>query len=121
TADGRLIAFHDARLDRATDRTGTLSRLSWREGSAPRVDGNGEIPLLADLIGSFPGHRFNIDLKDAGTTGPLASVLKRTGAWDRVCLASFSADRLLRAQRSLGRPVALSLTPVSRAALRYLG
>jgi glycerophosphoryl diester phosphodiesterase len=121
TADGRLIAFHDARLDRATDRTGAVSRLSWREVSAARVSGTGEIPLLEDLIGSFPGHRFNIDLKDAGTTGPLARLLERTRAWDRVCLASFSAARLLRAQRSLGRPVSLSLTPAATGSLRYLG
>lgn len=121
TADGRLIAFHDARLDRATDRTGAVSRLSWREVSAARVNGTGEIPLLEDLIGSFPGHRFNIDLKDAGTTGPLASVLKRTSAWERVCLASFSAARLLAARRSLGRPVSLSLTPAAIGSRRYLG
>src|SRR5271165_2783363 len=31
TADGKVIAFHDATLDRATDRTGTVSRLPWRE------------------------------------------------------------------------------------------
>ena len=31
TADGKLIAFHDADLNRATDRTGQVSRLPWRE------------------------------------------------------------------------------------------
>jgi glycerophosphoryl diester phosphodiesterase len=121
TADGKLIAFHDAELDRATDRTGTVSKLSWREVSAARIGGTEEIPLLEDLIGGFPGLRFNIDLKDEGTIGPLASVLKRTAAWDRVCLASFSGARLLAAQRSLDRPICLAVTPAAIVAMRYLG
>jgi len=121
TADGKLIAFHDAQLDRVTDRTGQVSKLTWREISAARINGTEEIPLLEDLIGSFPALRFNIDLKDAGTIGPLASVLKRTGAWDRVCLASFSGSRLLAAQRSLDRPICLAVTPAAIISLRCLG
>ncbi|HEY0937263.1 MAG TPA: glycerophosphodiester phosphodiesterase family protein, partial [Trebonia sp.] len=120
TCDGGLIAFHDAELDRVTDRSGQVSRLTWREVSAARINGTEEIPLLEDLIGSFPELRFNIDLKDEGTIGPLAGVLKRTGAWDRVCLASFSAARLLAAQRSLDRPICLAVPPATIMALRYL-
>ena len=120
TADGKLIAFHDAGLNRATDRAGHVSKLPWREVSAARVGGAEPIPLLEDVLGTFPDLRFNIDLKDAGTVGPLAGVLKRTGAWDRVCITSFSAGRLLAAQRSLDRPVCLSITPAAFVALRYL-
>jgi glycerophosphoryl diester phosphodiesterase len=121
TADGKLIAFHDAELDRATDRTGLVNKLTWREVSAARIGGTEKIPLLEDLIGGFPELRFNIDLKDEGTIRPLASVLKRTGAWDRVCLASFSGARLLAAQRSLDRPICLAVTPAAIVAMRYLG
>lgn len=121
TADGKLIAFHDAELDRATDRTGTVRKLSWREVSAARIAGTQEIPLLEDLIGSFSELRFNIDLKDEGTIAPLAGVLERTAAWDRVCLSSFSGARLLAAQRSLDHPVCLAVTPAAIAAVRYLG
>ncbi len=39
TADGKLIAFHDAELDRITDRTGAVNRLTWKEVSAARVHG----------------------------------------------------------------------------------
>jgi hypothetical protein len=120
TADGALIAFHDADLDRATDRTGTVRKLSWREVSAARIAGTEEIPLLEDLIGSFGELRFNIDLKDEGTIAPLARVLRRTGAWERVCITSFSGVRLLAAQRSLDRPVCLAVTPAAIVALRYL-
>jgi glycerophosphoryl diester phosphodiesterase len=121
TADGKLIAFHDARLNRATDRSGQVSRLPWREVAAARVDGTAPIPLLEDVLGAFPGLRFNIDLKDAGTVEPLAGVLKRTGAWDRVCITSFSSGRLLAAQRSLDRPVCLAVTPAAIVTVRYLG
>ena len=121
TADGKLIAFHDAGLSRATDRAGRVSKLPWREVSAARVGGTEPIPLLEDVLGTFPDLRFNIDLKDAGTVAPLAGVLKRTGAWDRVCITSFSGGRLLAAQRSLDRPVCLSVTPAAFVALRYLG
>lgn len=121
TADGKLIAFHDADLDRATDRTGVVSRLSWREVSAARIAGTEPIPLMEDLLGTFPELRFNIDLKDAGTLEPLNGVLRRTDAWDRVCVTSFSGKRLLAAQRSLDRPVCLSVTPAAIVAVRYLG
>jgi glycerophosphoryl diester phosphodiesterase len=121
TADGRLIAFHDAELGRATDRTGPVSGLSWREVSAARIGGTERIPLLEELIGGFPELRFNIDLKDEGTIAPLAAVLKRTAAWDRVCVTSFSGARLLAAQRLLDRPVCLAVTPAAIVAMRYLG
>ena len=121
TADGKLIAFHDAGLDRVTDRTGQVNKLTWKAVSAARVNGTEEIPLLEDLLGTFPGLRFNVDLKDAGTVEPLNSILRRTGAWDRICMTSFSGARLLAAQASLDQPVCLAATPASFAAIRYLG
>ena len=120
TADGKLIAFHDADLNRATDRTGQVSRLPWREVCAARVNGTASIPLLEDVLGTFPELRFNIDLKDAGTIAPLAGVLKRTQAWERVCISSFSGRRLLAAQRSFERPVCLAVTPAGLLAVKYL-
>jgi len=121
TADGKLIAFHDAELDRLTDRTGQVSKLPWKEVSCARIDGTEEIPLLEDLLAAFPELRFNIDLKGPGTVENIAGVIKRTGAWDRVCVTSFSGNRLLAAQRSLDRPVCLAVTPAAIAAVRYLG
>jgi glycerophosphoryl diester phosphodiesterase len=121
TADGKLIAFHDAYLNRATDRTGEVSKLSWREICTARIAGTEPIPLLEDLLGGFPDLRFNIDLKDSGTIAPLNGVLKRTDAWDRVCVSSFSGKRLLAAHRSLDRPVCLAVTPAAIVAIRYLG
>lgn len=121
TADGALLAFHDATLDRATDRTGTLLKMTYQQVSAARVHGTEEIPLIEDLLAGLPEQRFNIDLKDAGTIAPLVSALRRTNAWDRVCVSSLSGSRLLAFQRSLDRPVCLAITPTAFTAARYGG
>lgn len=121
TADGTLLAFHDKTLDRVTDSSGQVSSMTYQQVSAARIDGKEPIPLIEDLIGAFSGLRFNIDLKDPGTIEPLARVLKRTAAWDRVCVTSFSGRRLLAAQKLLERPVCLAVTPAAIAAVRYAG
>ncbi|MDR8409403.1 glycerophosphodiester phosphodiesterase [Nonomuraea sp. 3-1Str] len=118
TADGVLLAFHDPTLDRVTDRRGRLSELPYREVGRARVDGEHEIPLLEDLLGSWPEARFNIDVKEAGAIAPLAEALRRTAAHDRVCLTSFSDERLLMARAAIGREVCSSLGPRGVAALR---
>jgi glycerophosphoryl diester phosphodiesterase len=121
TSDGALLAFHDATLDRATDRTGTVSRMTYRQISAARIGGTEPIPLLEDLLGTFSEQRFAIDLKDSGNVAPLNGILRRTGAWNRVCITSLSGQRLLAAQRSLDRPVCLAVTPTAFVAVRYAG
>ena len=70
TADGQLIVFHDARLDRVTDRQGLVAALPWREVRGVRIAGTEPIPLLADLLEEFPTARFNIDAKSDAAAGP---------------------------------------------------
>jgi glycerophosphoryl diester phosphodiesterase len=118
TADGALVAFHDRTLDRVTDRAGRISQLPLREVTAARIGGTDPIPLLEDLIGSWPEARFNIDVKDEPAVRPLPEVLRRTAAWDRVCVTSFSALRLAAVRRLLPRPVCMATSPVGVAAVR---
>ncbi|WP_327091981.1 glycerophosphodiester phosphodiesterase [Nonomuraea sp. NBC_01738] len=118
TADGVLLAFHDHTLDRVTDRRGRIADLPYRLVRQARIGGAHEIPLMEDLLGSFPGTRFNIDVKEQGAIGPLADVVRRTGAYDRICLTSFSDERLERARAAMGREVCSSLGPRGVAALR---
>ena len=66
TADGVLVAFHDPRLDRVTDRHGPIAELPWSEVRQARIGGTEPIPLLADLLEELPDARFNIDAKAAG-------------------------------------------------------
>ncbi|MCG5214800.1 glycerophosphodiester phosphodiesterase [Streptosporangium sp. KLBMP 9127] len=118
TADGVLLAFHDHTLDRVTDRRGRLAELPYRLVRQARIGGAEEIPLLEDLLGTWPQARFNIDVKSAGAIGPLAEAVRRTGAHTRICLTSFSDERLARARAALGDDVCSALGPRGVAALR---
>jgi len=108
TADARLVAFHDRVLDRVTDSSGTVSQLGWDVVGKARIGGTEPVPLLEDLIGTWPQVRLNIDVKAAGAIGPLVDVLNRTRCWDRVCIASFSDARRRAVQRRLPAGVACS-------------
>ncbi|TDE30007.1 glycerophosphodiester phosphodiesterase [Nonomuraea mesophila] len=118
TADGVLLAFHDHTLDRVTDRRGRVSELPYREVKRARIDGVHEIPLLEDLLGTWPEIRFNIDVKEPAAIAPLAAAVRRTNAYDRICLTSFSDERLALARAALGRQVCSALGPRGVAALR---
>jgi glycerophosphoryl diester phosphodiesterase len=118
TSDGKLVAFHDRTLDRVTDGSGPINARSYREVSALRIAGSEPIPLIEDLLGAWPDVRFNIDLKDEPGISLLPGVLRRTGAWDRVCLTSFSGSRLRTARGLLDRPVCMTTSPAAIAAVR---
>lgn len=117
TRDGTLVAFHDDRLDRVTDRTGAIAELAIAEveaadaGYAFSPDGGGSfpfrgrdvrVPRLEEILTRWPDVRVNIDPKSDRCVGPLAALLDRLDAWERVCIGSFS-DRRLRRIRALGR------------------
>jgi glycerophosphoryl diester phosphodiesterase len=119
TSDGRLMAFHDRTLDRVTDAKGPIGSRAYQEVKALRVAGSEPIPLVEDLLGAWPEVRFNIDLKDEPGIALLADVLRRTGAWDRVCVTSFSGSRLRAARGLLDRPVCMATSPAVIAAIRY--
>jgi glycerophosphoryl diester phosphodiesterase len=119
TSDGKLVAFHDRTLNRVTGVSGRLGALPYREVAALRVAGTEPIPLIEDLLGAWPDVRFNIDLKDEPSIAALPDVLRRTGAWDRVCVTSFSGGRLRVARGLLDRPVCMATSPAAIAAVRY--
>jgi glycerophosphoryl diester phosphodiesterase len=118
TADGVLVAFHDRTLDRVTGQPGRVSRLTLKDLAGVRVGGTEPIPVLEDVLAAWPDVRFNIDLKDTPAVAPLAGVLRRTNAWDRVCVVSFSASRLRAARRALDRPVCMAASPLGTALVR---
>ena len=119
TLDGVLVAFHDRTLGRVTGRPGRIARMNHRDLATALIDGTEPIPVLEDLLGAWPDLRFNIDLKDAPAIGPLAEVLRRTGAWDRVCVTSFSASRLRAARRVFDRQVCMAASPIGTAVVRF--
>lgn len=108
TADGRLVAFHDPTLDRVTDARGRIADLSWSDVRHARVAGTEPVPLFEDLLEEFPEARWNVDIKAEPALAPLVDLLRRTGAWDRVCVGSFNESRVARAQRLAGPRLATS-------------
>ena len=118
TADGTVVAFHDKTLDRVTDSAGAIAKLTAAQVAAARIDGTEPIPLLADLLMSWPAHRFNIDVKDEPVIAPLIGVLRATNAWDRVCLTSFSGRRLSATRALLPRPVCMATPPAAVGAIK---
>ena len=111
TADGVLIAFHDDRLDRVTDRAGTIEQLTWAEVARARVDGREPIPLLEDVLGAWPDVRVNIDPKSDAAVEPLVEVLRRTASVDRVCVGSFSDERIDRVRDAIGPHLCTGMGP----------
>ncbi|SDS00151.1 glycerophosphoryl diester phosphodiesterase [Nocardioides scoriae] len=111
TTDGTLLAFHDAVLDRVTDRQGRLSLLSAQDVALARIAGAHAVPTMAELLEELPEARFNIDLKSAASVAPLAALVDRTASHDRVCIGSFSQSRLDRFRRLSRGRVATSASP----------
>ncbi|MEU3401740.1 glycerophosphodiester phosphodiesterase [Streptomyces filamentosus] len=123
TADGVLVAFHDATLDRVTDGSGRIRDLPWAAVREARVAGREPLPLFEDLLQEFPEARWNVDLKAESALAPLVDLISRTGAWDRVLVSSFAEARIARAQRLAGPRLATSygVTGVAALRLRSLG
>lgn len=119
TADGELVAFHDESLERVTDGHGLIADHTAAELAEIRIGGSDRIPLLAELLEAFPDAYFNIDLKAPGAVAPLADLLRRTGAQQRVCVSSFSLVRIT-AFRRLAPEVATGLSPLG-VLLLWLG
>jgi glycerophosphoryl diester phosphodiesterase len=118
TADGQLVAFHDRTLDRVTDAAGPIGARRYADLATVRVAGTEPIPLIEDVLDNWPDIRFNIDLKDEAGIGLLPRVLRRTGAWDRVCVTSFSGARLRTFRGLVDRPVCMALSPACIVAMR---
>ncbi len=121
TADGVLVALHDADLARTTDATGPLAALPWERVSRLRLRApvststgttstTGELtdhhPLrLVDLLEAWPDAvprvRLNVDVKDAAAVPALVELLSSAssrgrgpgGDAARVCVASFCDAR----------------------------
>ena len=119
TRDGVLLAFHDETLDRVTDLHGEVSDHTLAEvrradaGYSFSIDGGRThpfrgrgvtVPTLEEVLLAFPSTRFNIDAKQERVVAPLAALIDRLGAADRICIGSFRDARLRRFRRLSQRP-----------------
>jgi glycerophosphoryl diester phosphodiesterase len=111
TADGVLVAFHDDDLSRTCDRPGLISELPWSEVQAARVGGKEPIPLMEDMLGTFPQSRINLDAKSDSAVEPLIDAIRRTASVERVCVGAFSDKRLKEIRTAFGPTLCTSMGP----------
>jgi len=104
TADGTLLVFHDHSLDRVTDMRGDVGGLTYSTVRKARVQGE-PIPVLEDVLGTWPELRVHIDAKHDLAVPALAAAVERTAAHDRVCVGSFSDRRVAQLRRLTGGKV----------------
>jgi glycerophosphoryl diester phosphodiesterase len=108
TRDGVAVALHDESLDRTTDGTGLVADLTWQEVRRARIGGTEPVPLLTDVLGTWPHLRVNVDVKADSGIEPVAAAVEATASHDRVCVTSFSPRRRRATLARLSRPVATS-------------
>jgi glycerophosphoryl diester phosphodiesterase len=125
SSDGVVFSFHDHVLERITDRSGRLSAVSAAEiraadaayhfspdGRSFPLRGTGvRVPTMEEVLTRWPGVFVNIDTKSDAVVQPLIALLRRLNAYDRVCIGSFSDDRLRRVRRLSGGAVCTSMGP----------
>jgi glycerophosphoryl diester phosphodiesterase len=116
--DGVVYAFHDVELTRMTGTVSAFRDLDSAGIDAILIGGREPIPRLADLLEAFPDARFNIDVKADDAVEPTLAVLRDAEALDRVCLTSFSPDRLHRL-RADAPTVPTCFSPGEIALLRF--
>lgn len=121
TRDGALVAFHDERLDRVTDRTGVVAELDLAAVAAARIGASEHVPLFSDLVEELPEASFNVDVKSVGAVAPLAALIERMRLHDRVLVTSFSDARRRAVLSRLSGPVASSSGIESAGLMRLLG
>jgi glycerophosphoryl diester phosphodiesterase len=108
TADGTLVVFHDAMLERTTDGSGKINEKTLDElkklnaGFHWTPDGGKtfpfresekiKIPTLQEVFTAFPKMRFNIEPKQftPSIIKPLCAMIREHQLTDRVVIASFN-------------------------------
>jgi len=110
TADGILVAAHDASLRRVAGERVRVRDLTWAELSKISVGGE-PLPRLSDLLDTFPDVWFNVDPKVDAAMRPLVDLMLHVDVLDRICVASFSDQRLRWVRAALGDRVCTAAGP----------
>ena len=102
SADGQVVVHHDDTLQRMFDDPRKLGALPWAELQGLRTRGDAGLPLMAEVLESFPGLNVAIEAKSDEVVAPLADLLARMKVLDRVCVGAFAPSRTRRLRAALG-------------------
>jgi glycerophosphoryl diester phosphodiesterase len=111
TSDGKLVAFHDNDLQRTCGKPWKIEETDWSTLTSARINGTDPIPLLEDLLETWPELRINIDCKSDAAMQPLIDTIRRTKCLDRICVGSFSDKRLRHIRAEFGSGLCTSMGP----------
>jgi glycerophosphoryl diester phosphodiesterase len=120
TRDGQVVLFHDDDLTRLTGWSRKISELSYVELCQEKIGGSETIPLMVDVLERWPQVKLNVDLKSDAVVAPFAKIITELKAMPRVCIASFSDQRIRRAAGLVGPDTCLSAGKSSVARLLAL-
>lgn len=139
SSDGEVVVIHDSTVDRTTDGTGAVAALSYAELLAldagarfrsahphPAVRRPCRIPLLGDVLESFPGAPLIIEIKTPRAAVAARALIEKLGAQDRclvdsfheAALVPFNGSRIARgpSRDGLVRLIARLFLPVGKSA-----
>lgn len=97
SADGVLVVIHDASLDRTSDATGEVARLTVAEieeanlGAAsdpavPRLPEHASVPRLRNVFARFPETEITVDVKDPAAAVDVVTLIRDLDRVDRTIL-----------------------------------
>ena len=112
SSDGIAIIAHDPDLSRVAGKDVQLEQLTFEE--LGKIDlGHGQaFSSLAQALETFPGTRFNIDVKSDAAIEPTIAAILKLGATPRVLVTSFDERR--RAAVMCGLPGVASSASAAR-------
>jgi glycerophosphoryl diester phosphodiesterase len=108
TRDGVLVVSHDPDGRRTAGVAARLADITYDEARRWDVGGGERLPRFEDVVSEFPRVALNVDLKRDVADAAVA-LLRRHGAEERVCLASFQTSTMRRV-RALGYRGATALS-----------
>ena len=94
SSDGVPYIFHDDDLHRFIGKKLRFNDLNSNELNEIKLFDRFSIPTLEECMETFPNTKFNIDLKTNEVMKPAMKYLDSINAHSRVCIASFSDQRL---------------------------
>ena len=111
TADGVLVLIHDESVDRTTNGSGLVEKMTLTElkeldaaywwsiddgETYPHRSQGITVPTLAELFDAFPGYSVNLEIKktERSIAQPLCALLREYEMQDKTLIASFHDERM---------------------------
>ena len=127
TSDGTLVVMHDSQVDRTTNGSGQINRMTLAElkkldagyqftpddGKTFPFRGKGiTIPTLQEIFDALPDKTFNVEPKQAepSVTSPLCEILRARKMTDKTIVGSFRQQAIDEFRAECGE-VATAATP----------